>query len=118
MAKPGVYDFEWPQGDTFNLSLVWNDADEVPIPLGGYTARMQLRTAADSDDVVLELTTENGRITLTSPGGIAFNVDAEDMAAITAGSYRYDLEMVTGANVRKILKGKMKIVAEVTREEA
>ena len=49
-------------------------------------------------------------------GDIVLFVDAETMAAIPAGTYKYDLEMVNADEyVTKIIKGKFKIVAEVTK---
>lgn len=106
------------QGDTFNKVLTWYDSSEKEVDLTGYTARMQLRTSADSDTVVLELTTENGGITLGGTAGtIELLVSATDMAAVEAGSYKYDLEMIAGdGTVRKILRGKIKVIAEVTRD--
>ena len=112
-------DFTEDQGDTFRVQLQWADEHEVRVPLVGYTARMQIRTSADSEDVVHELTTENGGITLvdtTSEETISLFISAEDTAAIEAGSYKYDLEMVDADGaVTKIIKGKFKLVAEVTK---
>lgn len=116
MATAGTFDIEWHQGDTFSLLLTWRDVNQDPIDLTGYTARMQLRTSFDAEEASLELTTENDRISLGgSNGEIQLTVDAETMADMDTGSYKYDLEMVVGATVRKILKGKFKVLAEVTR---
>lgn len=113
----GTYDFVVEQGDTFSFPLTWYGSDERPVILGDYTARMHVRTSADAEDFILELTTENGGITLGNDTGIVtLFVSAEDMAEVAAGSYKYDLEMVdVDGNVRKILKGKLKVLAEVTK---
>lgn len=113
----GTYDTIINQGDTFSRVITWLDANEDPIILTSYTAKMQLRTTADSDTVVLELSTENGGISLDELNGIiTLFVSADDMAAVSPGSYKYDLEMTSGGGiVQKILKGKIKILAEVTR---
>jgi len=114
----GTYDIEWHQGDTFDLTLTWRDANQDPVDLSTYTARMQLRTSADAATNDLELTTENGRIALGgTTGEVRLIVDAVTMAALTAGSYKYDLEMIVGATVRKILKGKFKVIAEITKDD-
>ena len=77
---------------------------------------MQLRTSASAEDFVQELTTENGGIVLGGTDGtIELYISATDMAALTPATYRYDLEMVNGSYVRKILKGKFKVLAEVTK---
>lgn len=112
----GTYNFEVFQGDTFTYRLTWRDENKDLVDLTGYTARMQVRTTVDADEAALELTTENGGITLgDEQGTIDLLVSAEDMAAVTAGSYRYDLEMENGGVVQKLIRGKFKVVAEVTR---
>lgn len=112
----GTYNIEHNQGDTFHFYVTWRDSEGDPVDLSGRTARMQLRTSVDADDVTIELTTENGRIALGGTSGVVeLIIDAEDTAEITPASYKYDLEIITGNDVRKILKGKFKIIAEVTR---
>lgn len=112
----GIYNVEALQGDTFSLPIVWRDENKDLVDLTGYTARMQVRETVDAEDFLLELTTENDGITLGGiDGTIDLTVSAEDMAAIEAGSYKYDLEMVVGESVVKLLRGKFKIIAEVTR---
>lgn len=112
----GTYNIEAFQGDTFTLPIVWRDENRDLVDLTGYTARMQVRVTVDADDFLLELTTENGGITLGGTAGtIDLTVSAEDMALIDAGSYKYDLEMVVGESVTKLLRGKFKVIAEVTR---
>lgn len=112
----GKYDITWYQGDTFDLVLTWRQSNSDPVDLSGYTAVAQLRASADSEDVVLEMTTDDDTIVLGGVDGtITFNVSAVDMAAVPAGSYKYDLEMVSGDTVKKLLYGKFKVLAEVTR---
>lgn len=64
------------------------DADMVPIDLTGCTARMQLRSEVLSPDVLLELTTENGRIDMSDSanGWVRFVLTAEDTGAIVYGT--------------------------------
>lgn len=132
----GIYDFNTDQGATLQQLITWrqpqttqqviDDEDGTPVDLTGYTARMQLRTAVDSDAVVLELTTENDRIILgdqeaATPtytnGQIRLLVDAETMEDVPAAKYKYDLELISaGGIVTRLLQGKIKVVAEVTRE--
>lgn len=111
----GTYDTTMNQGDTWRRNLKWNDSAGDPMDLTGYTARMQLRTSVDSVDVVIELTTGNGRITITLPNQIDVEISAEDTALIDPGSYKYDLEMIAGTDVHKLLRGKIKVIAEVTK---
>lgn len=106
----------WDQGSTVDVTMTWKDETGTPINLTGYTARMQLRPSVSSSTVTLELTTVNGRIVLGGVAGtIQLLVPATTMAGLRPDSYEYDLEMVIGATVIKILSGCVKVVPEVTR---
>lgn len=103
------------QGSTFNLIMTYEDEAGSPINLTGMTARMQLRRQTGSADILLSLTTENGRIVITPlDGEIALFIDATDTALLT-GSGQYDLELVNGPVVNRLLEGTFKICNEVTR---
>jgi hypothetical protein len=77
------------QGATFAYTITWRDSDDELVDLDGYTARMQLRSTEEAaDPAALSLTTENSRIALGGAAGtIVLTVDADDTAAVTAGSY-------------------------------
>jgi hypothetical protein len=113
----GVYDIHCEQGATFHRRLTWRDADGDPINLTGYTARMQVRRRSGDQGVVLELTTENDRITLGDAAGtIDLDVDADVMAAVEANLHRYDLELESpGGQVTRLLQGSFNVDPEVTR---
>lgn len=112
-------DIEHDQGATFIKRFRWETSASLSgyVDLTGYTARMQLRTAIDSPDVVIELTTENGRITLGGVNGtIDLLIDADDTSPLDAGTYRYDLELISPtAVVVRLVEGKFKLRPEVTR---
>ena len=62
------------------------DTDLVPVDLTGCTARTQLRSDVLAPDVLLELTTENGRIDLSLGDGlVAFHLDAATTAGLPYG---------------------------------
>ena len=63
------------------------DSDLVPVDLTGCTARMQLRAEVLAPDVLLELTTENGRIDLSdgADGWVRFVLDAATTSGIPFG---------------------------------
>lgn len=113
----GTYDIYFEQGATFNRVLTWQDPSGTPINLTSYSARMQVRTRKSATDVLLSLTTANGRITLGGIAGtIALNVDAVTSAAMSAGNFVYDLELVSaGGEVTRLLEGEFICSAEVTR---
>lgn len=112
----GIYNITAEQGATFSRVLTWRDVANALINLTGYTARMQVRNDYASPATVLALTTENSRITLGGVAGtITLSVLASDMAAISAGSYVYDLELVNGSAVTRLVQGTFAVNAEVTR---
>lgn len=105
-----------PAGASFTRVIRWKaDGDEVN--LTGYTARMQIRPTAASATTTLSLTTENNRITLGGTAGtITLSISATDTAAIAAGRYVYDLELVSaGGIVTRLLQGVVTVSANVTR---
>ena len=82
----------------------------------GFSARMQLRTSYSAASASLELTTANGRISLTNAGVITLSLTATETAALAAGRYVYDLEMVSsGGQVTRLLEGVVTVSPEVTR---
>lgn len=110
------YDMICDQGATFSRVITWEDSNGSPINLTAYTARMQVRPEASSSTTTLSLTTENGRITLGgSAGTITLTVAAADTAAVAAGPYVYDLELVSGGVVTRLTMGSFTVRAEVTR---
>lgn len=111
----GLLDLTIEQGATFNLEFLYQDENGTAINLTGMTARMQLRRTYNSPDSLLSMTTENARITLGGvTGSIVFNVSATDTTLLT-GSGVYDLELINGSVVNRILEGSYKICLEVTR---
>lgn len=114
-----IVDIEQDQGATLSRQFIWKTGEPaLEVDLTGYTARMHIRTAVDATTITLELTTENGRITLGGVAGtIDLLVDATTTATLVAGTYRYDLELVSaGGYVTRLIEGKFKVRAEVTRQ--
>lgn len=111
-----TYDLSIEQGAEFTKRFVWKDSTGTPVNLSGYTARMQIRPTVGSDTVLLELTTQNGRIAL---GGSAGTIDLIMGATVTAGLTRggvYDLELVqTVDDVVRFAEGAVTVSKEVTR---
>jgi hypothetical protein len=115
--KPGKYDFVIRQGSTWSQKVVWKDPLGAPVNLSGYTARMQIRPVVQSPTVLVELTTQNGRIALGGANGeITLTLAASITEAIQATSGVYDLELVSaGGIVTAILEGSVTFPREVTR---
>lgn len=110
-----IYDFEIEQGTTLNKQMVWKGSTGAPVDLSGYTARMQMRPSVSSDTVLLNLTTENGGITLGGAlGTITLHFTAAQTSALTKGGV-YDIEVVTGGDVTRLIQGAISLSKEVTR---
>jgi hypothetical protein len=104
------------QGSTFQRVLFHKNADGTAINLTGYTARMQVRKFVNSADVTLSLTTENGRLVIDPLlGKITMTISAADTTTLPVGCYVYDLELVSGSFVKKLIYGGLHVVGEVTR---
>jgi hypothetical protein len=112
------YDFEVEQGATLLKAFVWKDSQGVPVDVTGYTAKMQVRSSALSDTVLLELSTANQRIVLGGPQGLITMVFAP--ATTTGLAWRrgkYDLELTSpNGTVTRFLAGQLSLVREITRE--
>ena len=113
-----TYNFEIEQGTSLNKPVVWKDSNGVVVNLTGYTARMQIRETIDSDEVLLELSTANGKIVLTpAQGKVTLEFDPEDTSGEFWTRGRYDLELTSGSGfVTRLLKGKVTLSKEVTRD--
>lgn len=112
---PGKYNITCPQGATFGQQLTWL-IDDDPVDLTGYTARMQIREKYTSTIYNLNLTTENGGITLGGDlGTISLLVSASVTSEIVPKEYVYDLELDSGGEVTRIIEGKFIVTPEVTR---
>ena len=124
-SNPAKKAFTVFRGSTFARRLVYRTlaADGVtktPVNLTGYTAKMTIRKDYDGESAI-DLTTENGRITLGGTAGtIALDITAADAAGLPVMTGVYDLELyASDANgVRtenKLLYGTFTVRQESTR---
>lgn len=114
---PGLYDLIVNKGETLELPITYKDEAGQPIDLTGYAARLQVRERHDSQAVLLELTTENGGITIDGPAGtLTLHLSAAASAALTWERGVYDLEIVSPSGVvTRLLEGSALTRPEVTR---
>lgn len=117
MSAVASSDLTINQGATFSQVINWKTGSPAAfVNTTGYTARMQARPSYTSATVTAELTTSNGRISLTNAGVITLSLTATETAALAAGRYVYDLEMVSsGGQVTRLLEGVLTVTPEVTR---
>jgi len=115
MANAHPYPIVIDQGGTWSLSLTYK-INNALVNLTGFTASMMVRTNYTDTTPLLSLTTSNGGIALGGAAGtIVITASATQTAAIPAGQAVYDIELYTGSEVRKLLRGSVTVNAEVTR---
>lgn len=104
------------QGATFRQPVQFLAADDTPVDFTGCTARMQIRRTLEDLAVLLELTTENGRLAIDVPTGtLTMNLTAIETAALDSGGV-YDLEVLfADGSTSRMLKGMVLLDREVTR---
>ena len=114
MIRPGKLDLLMLQGATFTYQLTWT-ADDQPVDLTGFEARMQVRPNTRSDTVIIEFTDVDGITLGGEEGTILLSADADTTAGLPSGKYVYDLELDSGGEVTRLVEGSFTIDAEVTR---
>lgn len=123
----GRYSFTIEQGATTSFEIQYKNSSNVPFDLAGYSGRMQLRPSVDSSTVLLTLSSSlqpdgtglnfsgsNGSTTQAS-GSIGIFVSAVTSSLLSFDSAVYDLELVSGSVVTRLLEGTVKLSKEVTR---
>lgn len=106
----GDWDLEIEQGATFSQAFDCT-VDNPAFTWTGFTARAQIRSEASANgDLLLDLTDY-----LSIEGGVVLlDIPASVTATLTRNG-RWDLEMVQGAGVVRLLQGRATISPEVTR---
>lgn len=112
----GKYTMIIEQGATFARLMTYKDSSGEPFDLTGCTARMHVRDLIDSETPVLELTTENGAITLGGTDGTIELILSPAQTSTIVSDGIYDIEVVypTG-DVDRVLQGKVILDKQVTR---
>ena len=123
----GKYSFIIEQGATTNLNVQWTDASGSAVDLTGYQARMQIRPGIESNDVYISLTSDlqpdgtglnlsgsNGETPVQS-GSIGIYISAYSSSLLNFTEAYYDLELVNGIEVTRLLEGRVKLSKNVTR---
>lgn len=125
----GKYSFVIEQGSTTNFEIQYKDSSNNPVDLTGYSGRMMIRSAyadnnpttyvtllnsLDPDGTGLNFYGSEGTMPLTS-GSIGIFISAASSSALTFTEAFYDLEIVSGSVVTRLLEGKVKLSKEVTR---
>lgn len=107
----GDVDLFIEQGATYNQTFTSSNADGTPFSWAGWTARAQIRTSQlATAELLLDLASY-----LTVAGNvIGLSIPAVQTKALTRNG-RWDLELVNGPTVIRLLQGDVKVSLEVTR---
>jgi len=102
------------RGDTWNgFPSISITRDGNPLPLSGANVLMQFRKDVDSP-VALELSTDNGGVTITDPINGVLSVPPV-LITMQYGTYHYDLQVVLPNGYTKTyMKGNWNIVGDIS----
>lgn len=115
-GRSPVFDIFCRQGTTLSLSFVWKKPNGDPYDLTGADVRMQVRPTADSDEVLLEVSTSSFGVVVDNAGRIALDVSSLLTAAMEPGDYVYDLFVTIGGGItRCLVSGSFSVEPRVTR---
>ena len=107
------------QGVSFVRSISFLNSDKTAKSLAGITAKMQIRSEAGDSDVILELSTENGRIVINaSAGTVLLNVpglDTADLDYPAQAVYSLKLYVTATGAVSEPLSGPVSFCSDPTR---
>ena len=114
----GIYNIDLEQGSDYGLDIVYKDGDGDLIDLTSYGARMDIKDSPDSD-AITSLTNTNGGLIIhtiaTSSPNIQISMTAGATAALDFDNEFYDLEVFSGISVSKVLRGRVKLIKEITK---
>ncbi len=120
------YSFIIEQGATTNIQVTWQD-ESGSVNLSGYGARMQIRPTVDSSTVYLSLSSSlqldgtglnmsgSDGETAVQSGSIGIYISAATSSLLSFDTAYYDLEMISGNEVTRLLEGQVKLSKNVTR---
>ena len=128
----GKFNFVIEQGATLDFEVAYTDSNSNKIDLTNYRGRMQIRdkfpginnannstliitlsSSLESDGTGLNFSGSSGVNPPTS-GTIGVFIDAERTATFDFNKAIYDLEIVSGSIVTRLLEGNVTLIKEVT----
>ncbi len=108
-----------PQNATVIKTLTYLDPDNIPVNLSGYTAKMDFRiTVVSTGDPVINLTTENGGISINGTlGKVTFTITSTVTGNLENDQVLYyDLFIYSNTGVAtRLLAGVATVSGSVTR---
>ena len=128
----GKYNFVIEQGTTVDFEIAYTDSGSNKIDLTDYRGRMQIRNKfpgvdnANNSTLIITLSSSlendgtglnfSGSNSANSPtsGTIGVFIDAGRTAAFDFNKALYDLEIISGSIVTRLLEGNITLTKEVT----
>ena len=99
------------QGATFTSDVTVKDANGNAFDLTGYTARAKLAKGYQSTKTRQDITTT---IASATEGKVTLSLTADQTSALEDTRYVYDLEIVSGAVVTRVIEGIISVRPQVT----
>ena len=114
-TTPGNYQFTIYQGATFQELLTLRDSSDALVDLTGKSAKLQIKKTYNSDTALVTISSTTSGIYLGGVlGTVQLTISATSTASLVAGEYFYDLILINGSVVDRILEGKIKVVPSIT----
>ena len=116
----GKYDITIEQGATFTLNLSYKNSAGAVIDLSSsYTSRMKIRESTGGTIIASTESGDSPKNTITialaaSGNNIIVTISAAHTATFDFNNAVYDLELVSGLEVDRIIEGRVFLSKEVT----
>lgn len=116
----GTYDIIVEQGDDHTEQFEYVDNEGTPIPLTGFEAKLQVRQhrlIKNKTPVLLTWSSEGAtpEITIDEAAGIiTIEVSSAATRAITFSEGEYDLLLIDGDTVERLVEGKFTVKPSIT----
>lgn len=109
---PLSYELTAYAGTTFRKEFKWLPGGTSPQDFTGWAATMRIGPSAGA--ALVEMSTANGAITLTSAGQIIVGMLPSDTAMLRPGIYAYVLDLTDmSGTVTRFLRGRFEVVRDV-----
>lgn len=107
LTNDDTYEIIIDEGETWTISVEYQDSDGSVIPLTGYTAHLRVRPFPSSEPVAT-YTDATGHIVIDGLNGeLTITLSDEDTTDLGVGEYFYDLGVTSGGVTDKLLRGKI-----------
>lgn len=115
--QPGVYDLFVYQNADWSINVTWR-INEFQVNPATYKAALTVKPEATSQQVILYMSTENGRISTTDlPGWFVLKLDAKTTGELPTNRFVYDMVVNDGSSTWPFLRGRFLVRGGLTSGE-